>query len=58
VSAALAWEVDYPDGQVVYRGWDIELAEEIYHSAPPGSHLIPAVSADPASGLLLSGGDE
>jgi hypothetical protein len=65
VSAVLAWEVDYPDGSVVYRGRDIELAEELYYLAPPGSHLIPAApeatereaTAAPAR-LLLSRGDQ
>jgi hypothetical protein len=59
VSAVLAWEVDYPDGSPLYRGRDIELAHELCHSAPVGSHLIhaaPEVTTTPAP--LLSGGEK
>ena len=55
MTAVLAWEVDYPDGSVAYRGRDIELAEELYYSAPLGAHLIPAL---PEPEPLLSGGEE
>ncbi len=58
MSAVLAWEVDYPDGSVLYRGLDIELAEELYHSAPLGAHLIPAAPENIAAAQTLSGGDE
>jgi hypothetical protein len=58
VSAVLAWEVDYPDGSVLYRGTDIELAEELYYAAPTGSHLVPAGPETPGTpGPLLPGGD-
>lgn len=57
-TAVLAWEVDNPDGSVLYRGRDIELAEELYYAAPTGSHLVRAgaeISAIPQP--RLSGGD-
>lgn len=55
----LAWEVDLPDGSPLYRGRDIELAHQLYESAPPGSHLIPAPPETTAlSELPLPGGDE
>ena len=58
MSAVRAWEVDYPDGSVLYRGRDIELAENLYYSAPAGSHLVPADPEPPATVTpLLSGGD-
>jgi hypothetical protein len=33
------WEVTTPTGSCRYRGPDLDLADEIYHSAPAGSHL-------------------
>ena len=33
------WEVDAPDGTVVYLGRDLSLAEEIYYRMPLGAHL-------------------
>jgi hypothetical protein len=35
------WEVDGPDGTVVYLGCDLTLADEIYNGLPPKSRLFP-----------------
>jgi hypothetical protein len=35
------WQVDAADGQVVYRGPDLELANDIY-AGSPGGHLFSA----------------
>ena len=39
----LVWEVDDPTGEPLFRG-DLDLAEDIYHSAPAGSHLLPVLA--------------
>jgi hypothetical protein len=39
-----AWEVDDESGHAVYRGGDLELAEEIYHSLPGTGHLFQVAS--------------
>jgi len=33
------WEVDAPDGSVLYLGCDLTLADEIYNGLPDGAHL-------------------
>ena len=33
------WEVDAPDGHVVYLGPDLVLASELHHSEPAGAQL-------------------
>jgi hypothetical protein len=33
------WEVDAPDGTVLYLGSDLTLADEIYNGLPGGAHL-------------------
>jgi hypothetical protein len=33
------WEVDAPDGTVLYLGFDVTLADEIYNGLPRGAHL-------------------
>jgi hypothetical protein len=42
--APSAWEVDDESGHAVYRGADLELAEEIYHSLPGTGHLFQVAS--------------
>jgi hypothetical protein len=39
-----SWEVDDESGQAVYRGADLELAEEIYHGLPGVGHLFQVAS--------------
>jgi predicted nucleic acid-binding Zn ribbon protein len=46
----MVWEVDAPDGHVLYLGTDVELASELYHGEPAGAHL--HLTARPA----MSGG--
>lgn len=58
MSAVLAWEVDYPDGSPLYRGRDIELAEELYYAAPAGSHLVHATPETTTPEPQLSGGEK
>jgi hypothetical protein len=41
VASAAAWEVDDADGTVIYRGRDLELADELYGLQAPGAHLVP-----------------
>jgi hypothetical protein len=38
------WEVDGPDGAVIYLGRDLTLADELYNCLPPGSRLHPAAA--------------
>jgi hypothetical protein len=38
------WEVDDEAGHPIYRGSDLELADEIYRGLPPGSRLYPLTS--------------
>jgi hypothetical protein len=38
------WEVDDEAGHPIYRGSDLELADEIYRGLPPGSRLHPLTS--------------
>jgi hypothetical protein len=40
----LVWEVDGPDGTAIYRGPDLGLADDLYNSAPAGSHLLPVMA--------------
>jgi hypothetical protein len=42
--AELCWEVDGPDGVAIYRSRDIDLADDMYRSAPTGSHLLPVLA--------------
>jgi hypothetical protein len=41
MAAVNAWEVDDADGTAVYRGHDLELADELYGLLGPGAHLVP-----------------
>jgi hypothetical protein len=38
------WEVDDEGGCLIYRGPDLELADEIYRGLPPGSRLLQLTS--------------
>jgi hypothetical protein len=42
------WEVDEPDGTHDYRGYDLTLADELYHLLPQGAHIhrVPADDAE------------
>ena len=39
------WEVDGPDGSVIYLGRDLTLADELYNCMPAGSRLHPATAS-------------
>jgi hypothetical protein len=45
----LGWEVDAPDGTVLYLGFDLTLADEIYNGLPGGAHLHRAGHPIPAA---------
>jgi hypothetical protein len=42
--ARMCWEIDAPDGTPLYRVADIDLADDLYHAAPAGSHLLPVMA--------------
>jgi hypothetical protein len=42
--ARMCWEIDAPDGTPLYRVEDIDLADDLYHSSPAGSHLLPVMA--------------
>jgi hypothetical protein len=46
------WEVDAPDGTVLYLGFDLTLADEIYNGLPGGAHLHRATWPVPIARLI------